>query len=261
MRHFFSGSRRLPPPGSAAASGGSSCCCAGKAGGPATSASTGRIPGWAQRKRPRRRKATVHRLERTLLTAPNQVWSMDFVADALFDGRRFRALTVVDTFTKESLAIEVHQQLKGDDVVAVMERLRHQRDLPQRIQTDNGNGFISIVMDRRPTTMAWSRITPVPVSPPTTRSSNRSTVVSETSGSTPTGSCRRMTPARRSKAGGSTKIISGRTRRLGISRRQSSLHDSPLNPRPSFPFYSGLVRRGRQHPRSDATDPQPQRLG
>ena len=101
-----------------------------------------------RRKRPRRRKAAAHRLERTVLTAPNQVWSMDFVADALFDGRRFRALTVVDNFTKESLAIEVDQQLKGEDVVAVMERLRRQRDLPQRIQTDNGSEFISITMDR-----------------------------------------------------------------------------------------------------------------
>lgn len=80
-----------------------------------------------RRKRPRRRKAAAHRLERTVLTAPNQVWSMDFVADALFEGRRFRALTVVDNFTKESLAIEVDQQLRGEDVVAVMERLRHQR--------------------------------------------------------------------------------------------------------------------------------------
>jgi len=101
-----------------------------------------------RRKRPRRRKAAAHRLERTMLTAPNQVWSMDFVADALFDGRRFRALTVVDNFTKESLAIEVNQHLKGEDVVAVMERLRHQRELPQRIQTDNGSEFVSIVMDR-----------------------------------------------------------------------------------------------------------------
>lgn len=101
-----------------------------------------------RRKRPRRRKAAAHRLERTMLTAPNQVWSMDFVADALFDGRRFRALTVVDNFTKESLAIEVNQRLKGEDVVAVMERLRHQRELPQRIQTDNGSEFVSLVMDR-----------------------------------------------------------------------------------------------------------------
>lgn len=101
-----------------------------------------------RRKRPRRRKAAAHRLERAVLTAPNQVWSMDFVADALFDGRRLRALTVVDNFTKQSLAIEVDQQLKGEEVVAVMERLRHHRDLPQRIQTDNGSEFISIAMDR-----------------------------------------------------------------------------------------------------------------
>jgi putative transposase len=101
-----------------------------------------------RRKRPRRRKAAAHRLERVVLAAPNQCWSMDFVADALFDGRRFRALTVVDNFTKESLAIEVDGQLKGEDVVAVMERLKHQRGLPQRIQTDNGSEFISLALDR-----------------------------------------------------------------------------------------------------------------
>ena len=68
-----------------------------------------------RRKRPRRRKAAAHRLDRLRLTAPNQCWSTDFVADALYDGRRFRALTVVDNFTKESLAIEVDQPLKGVD--------------------------------------------------------------------------------------------------------------------------------------------------
>lgn len=87
-------------------------------------------------------------MERTVLSGPNQVWSMDFIADALFDGRRFRALTIVDNFTKESLAIEVNRNLKGDDVVAVMERLRHQRDLPRRIHTDNGSEFISMLMER-----------------------------------------------------------------------------------------------------------------
>lgn len=64
---------------------------------------------------------------------------MDFVADALVDGRRFRALTVVDNFTKESLAFKVNQHLKNEDVVAVMERLRHQHELPQRIQTTAAN--------------------------------------------------------------------------------------------------------------------------
>jgi putative transposase len=53
-------------------------------------------------------------------TAPNRVWSLDFVADQLADGQRFRALTVVDVLTREGLAIEVGQSLKGEDVVRVL---------------------------------------------------------------------------------------------------------------------------------------------
>lgn len=99
-------------------------------------------------KRPRRRKAAAHRQTRLSASRPNQCWSMDFISDALFNGQRFRALTVVDNFTKECLAIKVGQQLKGEDVVAAMNGLRHQRGLPERIQTDNGSEFISLAMDR-----------------------------------------------------------------------------------------------------------------
>lgn len=56
---------------------------------------------------PRRRKAVVSRAHRPTPGKPNEVWTLDFVADQLVDGRRFRALTVVDVFTRESLAIEV----------------------------------------------------------------------------------------------------------------------------------------------------------
>ena len=45
---------------------------------------------------------------------------MDFVSDALFDGRRLRALTVVDAFTREALAIDVDQGIKGEQVVDAM---------------------------------------------------------------------------------------------------------------------------------------------
>jgi len=73
---------------------------------------------------------------------------MDFVSDALFNGKRFRSLTVLDTFTRESLAIEVDQGLKGEQVVTVLERLRHQRGVPKSIRVDNGPEFISKVLDR-----------------------------------------------------------------------------------------------------------------
>jgi putative transposase len=77
-------------------------------------------------KRPRRHVTAARRMERAEIAAPNQVWSMDFVSDALFNGKRFRALTVVDAFTRQCLAIEVDQGIRGDQVVRVMERLRFQ---------------------------------------------------------------------------------------------------------------------------------------
>jgi putative transposase len=73
---------------------------------------------------------------------------MDFVADALFDGRRLRALTVVDNYTRESLAIDVRQSLKGEDVVNTLSRITANRVLPATIKVDNGSEFISNAMDR-----------------------------------------------------------------------------------------------------------------
>lgn len=100
-------------------------------------------------KRPRRSKAGAHRMERPDVSAPYECWSMDFVADQLFDGRRFRALTLVDNFSRECLEIEVGQSLKGFDVVDVMERIRQVRGVvPKRIQVDNGSEFISKALDR-----------------------------------------------------------------------------------------------------------------
>lgn len=70
-----------------------------------------------------RRHAMVHRQERFKATGPNQVWAMDLVSDQLCDGRRFRSLTVVDIYTRESLAIESGQSLRGEDVVRVLQQV------------------------------------------------------------------------------------------------------------------------------------------
>jgi transposase InsO family protein len=69
-----------------------------------------------------------------LVSAINEIWSMDFVSDALFDGRRLRALTMVDTYTRECLAIEVGQSLKGEDVVRTLEHITGQRGWPGAIK-------------------------------------------------------------------------------------------------------------------------------
>ena len=79
---------------------------------------------------------------------PNACWSMDFVCDSLFNGRRFRALTIVDNFSRECLAIEAGQSITGQDVAAVMDRLVNKRGVPDRIQCDNGSEFISKVLDK-----------------------------------------------------------------------------------------------------------------
>jgi putative transposase len=100
-------------------------------------------------KRPRRNKAAAHRQPAIQLTKPHECWSMDFVADALFDGRRFRALTIVDNYSRECLEIEVGQSLKGEDVVRVMERMKLVRGVvPERIKVDNGSEFISKALDK-----------------------------------------------------------------------------------------------------------------
>ena len=99
-------------------------------------------------KRPKRNKSARLRQPKHLVTAMNQIWSMDFVADALFDGRRLRALIVVENYSRESLAIDVGQSLKGEDVVKTLNRIAAERGLPTTIKVDNGSEFISKVMDK-----------------------------------------------------------------------------------------------------------------
>lgn len=99
-------------------------------------------------KRPKRHKSAAHRQMRLEPTAANENWSMDFVSDALFNGKRFRALTIVDTYTRECLAIEVDQGIRGEQVVAVLEGLKTFRGVPKTIRVDNGPEFISKALDR-----------------------------------------------------------------------------------------------------------------
>jgi hypothetical protein len=68
-------------------------------------------------KTPKRRRAAVVREERVLPTAPNQSWAMDFMHDVLADGTKIRLLTIVDSFSRESLPLEVGAGFKSTEVV------------------------------------------------------------------------------------------------------------------------------------------------
>ena len=79
----------------------------------------------------------------TVPTAPDQMWSIDFMSDSLVDGRKFRLLNVMDDFNRESLAIEVDSSLSSLRVIRVLEQLISKRGKPANIRVDNGPEFIS----------------------------------------------------------------------------------------------------------------------
>ncbi len=107
-----------------------------------------REEGLALRYRPRRRsRAPISRPQRLPATRPNSAWSLDFVADQLADGQRFRVLTVIDVFTRECVAVAIGKHLTGADVVSSLERVRLKRGTPQRLFCDNGSEFTSQLLD------------------------------------------------------------------------------------------------------------------
>ena len=74
----------------------------------------------------------------------NQVWSIDFMSDSLFCGRRFRTFNVVDDFNREVLAIEIDLNLPAPRVIRVLERIVSWRGYPAKLRMDNGPEFISV---------------------------------------------------------------------------------------------------------------------
>ena len=77
---------------------------------------------------------------------PNQRWSLDFVSDALTDGRRFRILAVVDDFSRENLALVADTSLSGHRVARELDQIIAQRGMPKTIVSDNGTEFTSMAI-------------------------------------------------------------------------------------------------------------------
>ena len=107
-----------------------------------------RTEGLSVRRRCRKRVAR-ERLPAWAPTAPNECWALDFVSDALSWGRKIRMLTIVDAFTRESLAIEVDTSLSGVRVARVLDQVITERgQAPQAIVLDNGPELTSKALDR-----------------------------------------------------------------------------------------------------------------
>jgi putative transposase len=106
-----------------------------------------REEGLSLRKRKRKKTAAMIRIVVPVAEKPNERWSMDFATDSLVTGRRFRALVIVDDYSRECPVIEVDTSLGGQRVVGVLDRLAETRGLPRVITIDNGPEFAGRVLD------------------------------------------------------------------------------------------------------------------
>ena len=100
------------------------------------------------RRRIGRKRALGTRVPMALPQGPNQRWSLDFVADAFTDGRRFRVFTVVDDFTRECLALVADTSLSGVRVARELDAIIASRGKPCTVVSDNGTELTSMAMLR-----------------------------------------------------------------------------------------------------------------
>ena len=114
------------------------------------------------RRRAGRKRALGTRKPMVLPDGPNQRWSLDFVSDALTDGRRFRILAVVDDFSRENLALVADTSLSGHGVVRELGRVIGERGMPKTIVSDNGTEFTSMAILKwvQDTGIDWHYIAP-----------------------------------------------------------------------------------------------------
>ena len=96
----------------------------------------------------KKRRSALRRKEHIYPNRCNEAWNIDFVSDRLNNGRRFRALTIIDGYSRECPHIEVDNSLSGQRVAQVLETLKEEGKKPTVITLDNGPEFISKALDQ-----------------------------------------------------------------------------------------------------------------
>ena len=98
-------------------------------------------------KTPKRRVKAKLREDRAVAVQVNETWAMDFVHDQLATGRKIRILTIVDTFSRFSPALDPRFSYRGEDVVLTLERICGNVGYPKTIRVDQGSEFVSRDLD------------------------------------------------------------------------------------------------------------------
>jgi len=107
-----------------------------------------RLDGLQLRMRVRRRKhIALHRSPAPVPAGPTERWSMDFVHDALVDGRPFRVLTVVDQWSRQSPILEAASSMSGSTVSMALDRAIAAGAVPRSITVDHGTEFMSRALE------------------------------------------------------------------------------------------------------------------
>jgi putative transposase len=96
-----------------------------------------------RKKQRKLRRTGLSTAQRQRATQANQVWSWDFVEDQTENGTRFRILTLLDEYTRESLAMHIAWSIRAVDVIAVLEGAIERYGMPAHIRSDNGPEFIA----------------------------------------------------------------------------------------------------------------------
>lgn len=119
--------------------------------------------GLCVRRRKGRKRAVGTRLPLPQVDQPNQIWSLDFVSDALSCGRRLRVLGIEDQYAREGLSLVVDTSLPGLRVVRELDRLCQQRGcFPKCIKSDNGTEMTcrAVLQWAAANHVEWHYITP-----------------------------------------------------------------------------------------------------
>jgi len=99
------------------------------------------------RVRRRRKMASESRVAPPPPERKNHCWAMDFMSDNLYNGRRFRVLNVLDSYSRDYLGFEVDTSINGKRVCSVLERIAWFKGLPELITVDNGPEFIGKALE------------------------------------------------------------------------------------------------------------------